>query len=85
MKPQVQRIEMAKDKLKIIQQGFFLAPDQTKISIQPQQELAVANTKCYSPESSDQLIEERVFQKLPPSTQIEVNRETTLSMLPGTL
>lgn len=78
MQPQVLRIAIAKDTLKIIQQGFFLAPDQTQISIRAQQEFAVANTKCYSPESSDQLIKERVSQKLSQPTQIEVNRETTL-------
>ena len=79
MKPQIQRKKIAEDTLQIIRQGFFLTPDKTKITIQAKQDFAIANTKCYTPEESDHLINKRVPIKIPQPTQIEVNRETTLN------
>lgn len=76
----LQRKQIAEDALKIIKQGFFLASDQTKIFINEQQTYAEVNTKLYSPLVSDQLLKERVSQKLSQPTIVKVNQETTLNV-----
>ena len=78
MKPQIKRKQIAGDTLKIIEQGYFLSSDQTKIPITEQQQQAVANTKAYSPEESGELIKNLIVKKQLQPTLIEVNANTTL-------
>lgn len=79
MKQKFTRKAIAEDTLKIIKQGYFLSPEKIKISIQDEQAFAEANTKLYTPAESDQLIANRVSQKMNPKTEIMVISETTLN------
>lgn len=78
MKPQIKRKQIAEDTLKIIEQGYFLTPNQVKMSIKEHQERAVNHTRVYPPENTDQLIKNFVPQKQPQPTIFEVNGKTTL-------
>lgn len=79
MKPQNKRKQIAEDTLRIIEQGYFITPDQKKVNIKEAQAAAVAGTKVYVPEETDQMIDIGVYPERFKSTEIIVNNSTTLN------
>jgi uncharacterized protein (TIGR02452 family) len=71
------RVSIAEDTLKIIENGFFTAPNGDKISIQAAQTAAVAQTVVYKPADLDKLLEKPVQNKHF-KTFFEVTGETSL-------
>ncbi|MEB4591382.1 TIGR02452 family protein [Candidatus Thiothrix sp. Deng01] len=70
----LQRTQIADDTLAILQQGYYQANVTDKISIQPQLEACVQNTRLYTPETLANLPNPTVIHH----TVIEVINETTL-------
>ena len=57
------RVSIAEDTLKIIENGFFTAPNGDKISIQAAQTAAIAQTVVYKPADLDKLLEKPLQNK----------------------
>ncbi|MBX2842535.1 MAG: TIGR02452 family protein [Flammeovirgaceae bacterium] len=72
------RKNIATETLKIMEQGHFISGSNEKISIEEELNYAVKNTTIYTPESSNELINELNPISLGEPTQFEVTAETTL-------
>ena len=72
------RVEIAKDTLQILEQGFFITPTGKRIEIETIQQAAEQGTITYTPAMSDELLVQKIAQPLGQATQIEVNNLTTL-------
>lgn len=72
------RRQIAENTLSILKQGFFETSTKVKIEISKAQKLAENQTKVYTPQESDDLIENTVFQLINEPTIFEVTSETTL-------
>ncbi len=72
------RGQIAKETLKILEQGYFFTPNNEKIDIEAIQKAAEANVKAYSPANSDELLQQINIQPLDHPTEIKVTNQTTL-------
>lgn len=72
------RKQIAEDTLQILQQGYFKTPKGETIDIRTTQQFAEDNTKVYTPEDSDALLENTIFEAQEQPTEIAVTRQTTL-------
>ncbi len=78
MSNRINRVLIAQDTLKILQQGYFISPSGQKIDIQAAQDAAEAKTIVYNPALSDNLLARRLAKPLATSTKFEVNGLTTM-------
>ncbi len=72
------RVSIAEDSLKILENGFFLAPNGDKISIAAAQTAAVAQTAVYTSADLDNLLK-KSFQNKHFKTFFEVTGETSMN------
>ncbi len=72
------RKQLAEETLQIMEQGYFVTPSDKTIPIKELQAECEANTKVYSPEASDDLLQNRRPNPLDISTKISVTNQTTL-------
>ncbi len=69
---------IAEETLQILKQGYFVTPSNRTISIEELQAECEANTRVYSPKTSDNLLQYRTANPLATPTKISVTNQTTL-------
>lgn len=75
----MKRVAIAQDTLKILKAGFYESPSGTQVNIAPELTSCINQTKCYDPDSLDQ-IKRDILSRNPEfsHTEFEVRNETTL-------
>ena len=73
-----ERRKAAEDTLEILEKGYFINAKGENIEIKDLQDKAELQTKVYSPEESDKLINNKEFETVNGSTKIKVTNQTTL-------